>query len=149
MMFVGVPWVLGWIVRTVLSHQRFMRVVQLKAEANAKLMDRFGQEPGLLEYLKTDGRRELFDVRLSDPTPRMPAPYGRVLTSVQMSAFLLAAGITCLYIKQYVPNYRPWDQIGWLFFGTMGVALGVAALLGAGAVLVAARLLHNLKNEAA
>lgn len=147
--FVGIPWVLGWVIRTILNHMRFMKVLQLKAEANARLMDRFGQDPGLLDYLKSDAHRELFDVKLADPSPRMPAPYGRMLTSVQLAAMLLSAGVACLFVKQYVPQRWGGEQIGWLFFGTMGVALGIGSLLAALAAFVAARMWNTLKNESA
>lgn len=150
LVFVGIPWVLGWIVRTVLSHVRYMRLLHLKAEANARLLDKFGANADLAEYMKTDAYRELFDVKLTEPSARMPVPYGRMLTSVQLAAFLLAAGIACLFVKQYVPVYPgrgPGDQIGWLFFGTMGVALGIGALVSAGAAFVAARLWQAMRNE--
>lgn len=142
--FVALPWILGWIVKTVLSHQRYMKILQLKADANAKLMDRFGQDPALLEFLKGDAQRDLFDVKSAGPVERMPAPYGRMLTSVQLSAVLLAAGWACLFVKGYMPGR---DQLGFLFFGTMGIALGVGALLSGAAALVAARLWQTMKNE--
>ena len=142
--FVALPWIVGWIVRTILNHQRFMRVLQLRAETNAKLMERFGQDPSFLEFLKSDAQRGLFDVRAAEPVQRMPAPYGRLLTSVQLSVLLLSAGWACLFVKGYVPGR---DQLGFLFFGTMGVALGVGALLSGAAALAAARLWHTMKNE--
>jgi hypothetical protein len=143
-MFIALPWILGWIVRTVLSHQRYMRVLQLKAEANAKLMDRFGQDPSLLEFLKGDGQRDLFEIKMAGPVERMPAPYSRMLTSVQLSVLLLAAGWACLFVKGYMPGR---DQLGFLFFGTMGIALGVGALLSAVAAYAAARIWQAAKND--
>jgi len=149
LVFVGIPSALGWIIRTVLSHVRYMRLLHLKAEANARLLDKFGANADLAEYMKTETYRELFDVKQTEPAARMPVPYSRMLTSVQLAAFLLAAGIACLFVKQYVPTYRPGDQIGWLFFGTMGGALGIGALVSAAAAFVAARLWQAMRNETA
>jgi hypothetical protein len=141
--FVGIPWVLGWIFRSHLSHQRYMKVLQLKAEANSRLLDRFGQDPALLEFLKGDAQHHLFDVQLPDMAPKMPAPYMRMLTAIQISLLLLAAGFSCLFIRRYL-HYNS-DQVGFLFLGTLGVALGIASLLSASAAFVVARLSRSLQ----
>ena len=137
--FVGIPWILGWIYRSHLQHLRYMKVLQLKAEANARMLDRFGSDAAFLDYLKSDAQQHMFDVQL--PEPRMPAPYMRMLTAIQISFILLAAGFACLYMKNYV---YAGDQTGFLFLGTLGVALGVGSMLSAGAAFVVARMWHTL-----
>jgi hypothetical protein len=142
--FVGIPWVLGWIFRSHLSHLRYMKVLQLKAEANSRLLDRFGQDPALLEFLKSDAQHNLFDVKLAEMAPRMPAPYTRMLTAIQISLLLLAAGLSCLFIRKYMYHG---DQVGFLFLGTLGVALGIASALSAAAAFVVARLWRTLHQH--
>jgi hypothetical protein len=145
--FVGIPWVLGWIAKTHWNHQRHMKILQLKAEANARLLDRLGSDPSVLDLLKSDAQQLLFDVKTADAG--MPMPYARMLTSVQAACFLLTAGIACLVYRSTIPP-EAWarsGQAGFLFFGAMGVALAIGALLSAGAAFVTAHLLKRQRLE--
>ncbi len=137
MVFAGIPLILAMAYRSYLAQKRFMKVIQLKAEANAKLLDRFGQDPALLEYLKSDVQKGLFDVRIEEPS-RVPPPYMRMLTAAQAAFLLMAGGAACLWFSARVD--RPGDQEGFIFIGALGVALGIGALLSAGAAFVVARM---------
>jgi hypothetical protein len=141
--FVGIPWVLGWIYRTHLSHKRFMKVLQLKAEMNSRLLDRVGTDPAVVEFLKSDAQSHLFDVKTADIGVRTPPPYMRMLTAVQVSFMLLSAGLGLLYIREYMLGD---GREAFLFLGTLGVALGVGALLSALAAFTVARLWNDLNN---
>lgn len=138
--FLGVPYILGWIYRTSLQHKQFMKVVQLKADMNARLLDRLGTDPQALEFLKSDAQKHLFEVKA--PEPRMPSAYSRMLTSVQLAAVLLAAGIGCLWFRSYLYEGSS-DQTAFLFFGILGIATGIGALLSAVAAFVVSRLWQN------
>jgi hypothetical protein len=141
--FVGIPWVLGWIYRTHLSHKRFMKVLQLKAEMNSRLLDRVGTDPAVVEFLKSDAQQHMFDVRLNDLGPRVPPPYLRMLTAVQVSFMMLSAGLGLLYIRGYMLGD---GREAFLFLGTLGVALGVGALLSALAAFAVARMWQDLNR---
>jgi len=138
--FIGIPWVLGAIYRSYLSHQRFMKVLQLKAEMNARLLDRVGHDPAALDFLKGDAQQQLFDVKISETASQVPTAYGRALTSLQASLILLCAGAGFLWMRQSMAGR---DHEAFLVFGTLGVALGVGALLSSVAALVAARLFSS------
>jgi hypothetical protein len=142
--FVGIPMVLASIYRTHLQHVQLMKTLQLKAEANARMLDRFGSDAAFLEFLKSDAQQHMFDVKL--PDPKVPAPYMRMLTAIQISFLLLAAGLACLYVRGFMFER---DQQAFLFLGTMGVALGIGSLLSAVAAFVVARMWGTLqRNEA-
>jgi len=141
--FVGIPWVVGWIYRTHLSHKRFMKVLQLKAEMNSRLLDRVGTDPAVVEFLKSDAQQQMFDVKVTDLGPRVPPPYMRMLTAVQISFMLLSAGAGLLYIREFMEGDA---KEAFLFLGTLGVALGIGALLSAGAAFVVARMWNNLND---
>lgn len=143
-MFLGVPYILGWIYRTSLQHKQFMKIVQLKADMNARLLDRLGSDPQALEFLKSDAQKHLFDVKA--PEPRMPSAYSRMLTSVQLAAVLLSAGIGCLWFRGYLYEGSS-DQTAFLFFGILGVAMGIGSLLSAIAAFVVSRLWQNAQTE--
>jgi hypothetical protein len=141
LIFIGIPYILGWIYRTSLNHKQFMKVVQLKADMNARLLDRLGSDPAALEFLKSDAQQRLFEIQ--SPQPRMPSAYSRILTASQLAAVLLSAGVACLWFRHWAYGN---DQMVFLFFGTLGVALGVGALLSAGAAFLIARLWQNAQD---
>jgi hypothetical protein len=141
---VGIPAVFGWLLRTWLNHKRFMRVLQLKADANSKLLDRFGTEPAVLDFLKSDASQRLFEVNVSQVIPQAPAPYMRMLTALQASLMLMSVGAGMLYIRHYM-DWR--DQEGYVIFGTLGVSLGIGAMLSAVAALVVGRLWRTLNEQ--
>ena len=136
----GIPTILSWMYRTHLAHQRYMKVLQLKAEMNARLLDKIGNEPGVLDVLKGDGQQKMFEVNLPE-TGRVSATYSRMLTAAQIGIVLLSAGFGFLYIRQFMNHTG--DQEGMLVFGTMGVSVGVGALLSAIAAFVAAKAWQN------
>jgi hypothetical protein len=139
LIFVGIPTVIAWIFRTYLSHVQFMKVLQLKAETNARMMDKFGSDAAFIDYLKSDAQLKMFEVKA--PEPRMPAPYMRMLTTIQIAFLLLSAGGACLFIRQYMFEG---DKDAFLFLGTLGVALGLGSLLSAGAAFIVARMWGQL-----
>ncbi len=141
LIFVGIPTVVGWIFRTYLGHKQFMKMLQLKAETNARMMDKFGSDAAFLDYLKSDAQLKMFEVKA--PEPRMPAPYMRMLTTIQIAFVLLSAGFACLYIRQYMFEG---DRDAFLFLGTLGVALGLGSLLSAGAAFLVARMWRQLNQ---
>jgi hypothetical protein len=135
LIFIGIPCVLAWTARASWAHQRYMKALELRAEANARLIDRFGSDPNVLELLKSDRHRDLFTVPAADPDRSVP--YRRMLTSLQVGFLLFAAGTAFLWVKPVVVN--PNDQQGFLFFGVLGVALGIGSLLSAVAAFVVGR----------
>jgi hypothetical protein len=141
---IGVPLILGWLVRTWLNHKKFMKVLQLKAESNSKLLDRFGSDPAVLEFLKSDASERLFEVQTTEAAQRVPPPYTRMLTALQVSCMLVSVGAGLLYIRHYMANR---DSEIFLFLGTLGVSLGIGALLAAAAAFIVAKMWRNLNNE--
>jgi hypothetical protein len=142
--FVGVPWLLVSAFKAQLSHQRFMKVLQLKSEMNARLLDRAGSDPALLELLKGEAQQQLFDVKL--PGPALPAPYARVVGSIQAACLLLAGGVS-LVVMRHSLRYSG-EQAMTLFLGTLAIGLGIGALVSAAAMVVVARLWQPAKEHA-
>ena len=134
--------VVASIYRAHLQHIQLMKILQLKSEANARMLDKFGADASFLEFLKSDAQQQMFDVKL--PPQRVPAPYMRMLTAIQISFLLLAAGVACLYVRGFMFER---DQQAFLFLGTMGVALGIGSLLSAAAAFVVARMWGALQRS--
>jgi hypothetical protein len=144
--FIGIPWVLGSIYRANLAHLRFMKTLQLKAEMSARLIDRMGTEPQVLEFLKSDIQQQIFDVKQTGISDRIPTGYNRTLTSVQAGIVLLTAGAALLVVR---PNMHVQSHEEMLFLGALGVALGVGALLSAVATLALSRVWRALEETRA
>jgi hypothetical protein len=141
--FLGVPYILASIFKANQAHQRFMKVLQLKAEMNQRLLERAGSDPAMFELLKSEAQHQLFDVRIAEPPP--PAPYMRMVNALQASFLMLAAGTACLWYGAQAPNdYGVAD--GFKFFGALGVALGIGSLLAAGATFLVARMWDTLNK---
>jgi hypothetical protein len=138
MVFLGIPVIIAWTIKDQRAHNRLMKVLQLKAEMNARLLDRLGTDPAALDLLKGDTQQKMFDLSLPDPGANLPAAQSRVLTSAQVGLMLLSAGFGLLYIRQYIRGSNEDEFV--LVLGTLGVALGVGAVLSAIAAVVAIRL---------
>jgi len=108
---------------------------------NAKLLDRLGADPGVLDVLRSDIQQKMFEIQLPEPTPRMPAAHARMLTSAQVGLVLLSLGGGFLYIRRFLEGRNDSEFV--LVFGTMAVALGIGALLSAVAAHLATRLWQN------
>jgi membrane-bound ClpP family serine protease len=141
MVFLGIPAILGWIIKNNYAHQRFMKVLQLKSEMNARLLDRLGTDPGVLDVLKSDVQQKMFEITLPEAAPKMPAAHARMLTSAQVGLVLLSLGGGFLYIRQFVESRNDSEFV--LVLGTIAIALGLGAVLSAGAAFLATRLWQN------
>jgi len=116
--------VLGWLVKTVIDHRRWLRVSRVQTEAHSKLLDRFTSNEDLLAYIQTPAGRRFLDAPLTafPPGPAAPAPLGRILWSVQIGLVLVMAGIGLQFV-----SYRLTDDVSQVFFvlGVLAISLGV------------------------
>lgn len=138
MVLMGIPLIIAWAIRNYYVHHRLMRVLQLKAEMNSRLLDRLGTDPGALDLLRSDAQQRMFDVSLPDSGATLSAAQSRVLTSAQVGLVLLSAGFGLLYIGQRLQNSDDHEFV--LVLGTLGVSLGIGAVLSSVAAWVAVRL---------
>jgi hypothetical protein len=142
MIFVGIPWVLGWIGKTSWAHQRQMKALELRAETNSRLLDRFGSDPSFLEFLKSGGQFGLLDVPTVDSGRSQT--YMRMLTALQIGLVLFAGGVACGWAHGWA---RPYDQFGFAFFGALGVGLGLGSILSAVAAFVVGKFWTRLHAD--
>jgi hypothetical protein len=136
--FIGIPWVLSMVYRSKLAHERYMKLLQLKADLNARLLDRATSDPAALEMLRADPSNQFLNIAMPDEPRRSAGPYARMLTAIQAGCVFLGAGGSFLYIKEYISGSN--DQEGILIFGALGVGLGAGAILAAAAAFVVARM---------
>lgn len=147
MIFVGIPWVLGWIGKTHWAHQRQMRALELRAEAQNRLVDRFGTDPNFLEFMKASGSVTLPDVPVVDNGRSQT--YMRMLTAVQLGFILIGAGTAFLATRTYLVSHDIGmrDDSVFVLFGALGVALGIGSILSAVAAFVVGRQWKSLHSD--
>jgi hypothetical protein len=86
-------------------------------------------------------QQKAFEVSLPELESRMPAFQSRVLTAAQAGLVLASLGAGLLFIR---PNFTAGDAPEVLLvFGTIGVSLGIGAILASAAALVASRIWQN------
>jgi biotin transporter BioY len=162
LLFIAVPWILGWISKNHWAHQRYLKALELRAEANNRILDRLGSDPAALELLKTDAHSASFEAALKDPGPSRSLPYTRMLTALQIGLVLLSAGFGFIWLSSHLglPDvagagadtvhnlqaYRSRTE-PLLIFGTIGVALGIGSLLSALAALIVGRVWNRLSED--
>lgn len=122
--------VLTWIIRTLIHHRRWTRMARVQAEVHNKLMDRFGSNEDLLQYINTPaGTRFLEPAPLSvDVAQQSLTPASRILWSLQAGLVLGMAG---LGLRVVVPNVHNDVAQPLYAFGTLGIAVGIGFILSA------------------
>ena len=135
--------VLGWIIRSIMNHRRWLRVSKLQTDMQNKLLERFTSNEEMLAFIQTSaGQRFLESASMAaESGPRvLSAPVGRMLWSIQLGIVILVAGIGLEIVSYKLSNYE--DVVtGFQVMGGITVALGIGFILSAfGAFLLSRRL---------
>ena len=110
-----------WIVWSILSAVRRIRVSRQKADLQSKLLDKFSGAPELLEYLKTEAGQRLVDTDSFE----VKSPLLRILYSFQFGVILLVLGGAFLLLRNWIPVD---GAIACLVIGVLLAALGLGFL---------------------
>jgi hypothetical protein len=131
MVFLVVTGSLLWILKVILENRRWSKLAKVQSEAHAKLLEKFATNQELLAYMQTEaGKRFLESAPIPidlEQRPRMSAPFGRILWSVQFGFILAMAGAGLIYVRTYAPDVAE----GLLVFGTLSSMLGFGFVLSA------------------
>jgi hypothetical protein len=93
--FSAVAGALAWLIKTVIDHRRWTRILKIQTDAHTKLLDRFTSNEDLLAYMQTPAGRRFFEsapIPLESPRS-LNAPIGRILWSAQVGTVLTLAGL--------------------------------------------------------
>jgi hypothetical protein len=93
--FSAVAGALAWLIKTVIDHRRWTRMLKIQTDAHTKLLDRFTSNEDLLAYMQTPAGRRFFEsAPIPVESPRsLNAPIGRILWSAQVGTVLTLAGL--------------------------------------------------------
>jgi hypothetical protein len=141
--FIVLIGVLGWIIRSIMNHRRWLRVSKLQTDMQNKLLERFTSNEEMLAFIQTSaGQRFLESASMAaESGPRvLSAPVGRMLWSIQLGIVILVAGLGLEIVSYKLLNYE--DVVtGFQVMGGIIIALGIGFILSAfGAFLLSRRL---------
>ena len=125
---VGTMIIIAWIVKISLAHRRFNKVVDVQADHQSKLLDKFGSSQELIDYLRSDPGTRFVEAMETASTERT-TPYSRIFSSLQWGIILGLAGAAFLFIDGRISDGDP----GFFVIGALGVPLGVGFLLSGAA----------------
>jgi hypothetical protein len=132
LVFLVVAGALLWILRVILENRRWSKMAKIQEEAHTKLLEKFATNQDLLSYMQTEaGKRFLESAPIPidlEQRPRMSAPLGRILWSIQLGFILALAGVGLLFVRNSVPDAA--EPL--LVFGTLGLMLGLGFIVSAG-----------------
>ncbi len=147
LVFVVITMVLVWLIRVLLENRRWSRMVKVQTEAHTKLLEKFANSQELAAYMETEaGRRFLESAPIPlemEQKPRLSAPLGRILWSVQVGLIVAMGGLGLLAVRSYVPE----GVQGLTVFGMLCLMLGLGFLLSAGASYALSRHLGLMEQS--
>jgi hypothetical protein len=128
---------IGWVIKYIVDHRRWLRTSRTQSEVHAKLLERMTSNEDLKTYMESEaGQRFLQASPLaleSANQQSMGAPFSRILWSVQVGVVMIALGIGFMFVKRGLdPEVQ--QMIG--AWGTLAIALGVGFAISAAASYV-------------
>lgn len=135
--FVLFAFTLGWIVKYVVDHRRWLRTTRTQSEVHAKLLERMTSSDDLKAYMNSEaGQRFLQASPLaleSANQQSVGAPFSRILWSVQVGVVMIALGIGFMFVRR---GLEPEVQQLVGSWGTLAIALGIGFAISAAASYV-------------
>jgi hypothetical protein len=124
--------VLGWGLKTVIDHRRWLRVSKVQSEVHSKLLDRFTSNQDLLAYIQTPAGRHFLEsapFSIDAGTRTLSAPVGRILFSVQAGVVLALAGLGLGIVSRTMAIQEIAQPL--FIVGMLALALGIGFVLSA------------------
>jgi hypothetical protein len=127
---------IGWLVRFVVGHRRWLRSVKIQTDVHSRLMERFSSNEDLMSYIQSPAGRQFLQGLPAAPETSssmagpVDAPFARILWSVQAGVVLICGGVGLLTIKQYMVDEVAEMLLVW---GVLGLSVGVGFVLAGGA----------------
>jgi hypothetical protein len=125
---------IGWLIRYVVGHRRWLRSVKIQTDVHSRLMERFASNDELMTYIQSPAGRQFLQGLPAAPeiasSPAMAAPLTRIMWSVQAGVVLVCAGAGLLTIKRYMVDEVAEMLLVW---GVLSLSVGVGFVLAAGA----------------
>jgi hypothetical protein len=151
----GFMTLIGWTLKRLIDHRRWLRMSKLQADAHAKVFDRLSSNEDLLAYIQSPaGQRYLQSAPLVTESARsLDAPVGRILFTSQVGTVVTFVGIALAYLTRTLANNSTPDVSELAPFmltaSVMAIAIGLGFLASAGVAYALSRRLGLLESPAA
>jgi hypothetical protein len=119
--------VIGWVLRTLLTNRRRVKIAQLQTEVQVKLIERFGSGAELAEFMGGESGKRLLESTAAERVPYQQ----RILGSIQAGIILAVTGAAMAWLGE-----GHHDLEGFVFLGILACAVGIGFLLAAGAAML-------------
>jgi hypothetical protein len=126
--------VVGWTIKMIVDHRRWLRSWKVQNEAHGKLIDRLASNDELLAYLQSPVAKRLLEA--TPPAAQQPgAPLGRILFSVQVGTVAALLGLGFLLMSRYIYSFGELAEMApvLVMFGSLLLAGGIGFIISAGA----------------
>jgi hypothetical protein len=128
---------LGWIIKYIVDHRRWLRTTRTQSEVHGKLLERMTSSEDLKVYMDSEaGQRFLQAAPLaleSANQQSVGAPFSRILWSVQVGVVMVALGVGFMFVRRGLePEVQ--QMVG--TWGTLAIALGIGFAISAAASYV-------------
>jgi hypothetical protein len=100
--FALIAFALAWFVRTVIEQKRWTRLSRTQSEVHNKILDRFGTNEELLEYIRSPAGTKFLEsapIPLRAEQATQNAPLSRILWSIQLGVVVVAGGLGMLLVS--------------------------------------------------
>jgi hypothetical protein len=139
--FVTVVLTIGWLLRTVMEHRKWLRVSKTHVDTHTRIMERLTSNDELIHYMQSPaGRRFLEAAPIpTDGGPRMlNAPFGRILWSVQAGVVVAFLGVGLIYASTRLGSneFFKMGEMPTFVIGCAAVAVGAGFFISAIAAYV-------------
>jgi hypothetical protein len=85
--------IVGWLIRAVILHQRWLKTSRAQSETQSKILERFTSNEDLLNFIQTPAGRSFLESSAAPAQPAtVAAPIQQILWSVQIGLVLFTAG---------------------------------------------------------
>jgi hypothetical protein len=134
--FMTVVLTIGWLLRTVMEHRKWLRVSKTHVDTHTRLMERLTSNEELIAYMQSPaGRRFLEAAPIPvDGGPRLlNAPFGRILWSVQAGVVVAFLGAGLIYASSRLAgnDFYQMGELPVFLIGCAAVAVGAGFFISA------------------
>jgi hypothetical protein len=118
--------IFGWAFKTALEFLHKQRLVKLHYGLQDKLLEKLGNSPEAMEYLKSDAGEKMFALLHKERAN----PYARILTALQTGAVLSLLGVGFIFLRSLVAHE---SSEAFIVVGVLGLCLGLGFLASSAA----------------
>jgi hypothetical protein len=134
--FMTVVLTIGWLLRSVMEHRKWLRVSKTHVDTHTRLMERLTSNEELIAYMQSPaGRRFLEAAPIPvDGGPRMlNAPFGRILWSVQAGVVVAFLGAGLIFASSRMAGSAIFSdaELPLFVIGAAAVAVGAGFFVSA------------------